>query len=86
MHLLDDDGQSLSEKNIRPAVGPDRYAKRVEVPRISFEKLSSDKRTGEPSAKVRERVEQVVLRFPDYDLISSATSRLFFYYMPPTFK
>jgi magnesium chelatase family protein len=34
----------------------DRIDIHVEVPRVSFDKLS-DKRTGEPSAKVRERVE-----------------------------
>jgi len=35
----------------------DRIDIHVEVPRVPFDKLS-DKRTGEPSAKVRERVEQ----------------------------
>ena len=34
-----------------------RYASRVEVPRVPFDKLS-DNRTGEPSAVVRERVEK----------------------------
>jgi magnesium chelatase family protein len=35
----------------------DRFDIHVEVPRVDYEKLSSD-RTGEPSAKIRERVEQ----------------------------
>jgi magnesium chelatase family protein len=43
----------------------------VEVPRVAFEKLS-DKRTGEPSATVRERVEAARTvqreRFSDTDL------------------
>ncbi len=35
----------------------DRIDIHVEVPRVDYEKLSSD-RVGEPSAKIRERVEQ----------------------------
>ena len=35
----------------------DRIDIHVEVPRVPFEKLSSQPFTGEPSAKVRERVE-----------------------------
>ena len=35
----------------------DRIDIHVEVPRVDYEKLSSD-RMGEPSAKIRERVEQ----------------------------
>ena len=38
------------------AVGPDRHAKRIEVPRVEYEKLSDD-RLGEPSAAIRKRVE-----------------------------
>ena len=47
-----------TKENFRPVApfGPDRYASRVEVPRVPFEKLRSQ-RTGEPSEKVRERVE-----------------------------
>ena len=43
-----------SKENIRPADGPDRYPCRS--PPVTFEKLS-DKRIGEPSEQVRERVD-----------------------------
>lgn len=35
---------------------PDRHAERIKVPRVDYEKLSSD-RLGEPSAAIRKRVE-----------------------------
>ncbi len=60
MHLFDVDGQELSasEKISGPLLPLDRIdtSGEVEVSRVPFEKLSSQ-RTGEPSAKVRERVE-----------------------------
>jgi magnesium chelatase family protein len=56
MHLLQRHGQPLSEADLRPAAGPHRHAERIEVPRVDYEKLSSD-RLGEPSAAIRQRVE-----------------------------
>jgi hypothetical protein len=81
MHLFYCYGQSLSEKNIRPTDGPECEASplgidiHVEVPRVPFEKLSSQ-RTGEPFAKVRERVEaaRAVQRFEETTLQTNADS------------
>ena len=51
VHLFLRDGHPLSEADLWPAVGPDRHAERVEVPRVEYEKLSDD-RLGEPSAAI----------------------------------
>jgi magnesium chelatase family protein len=50
---------SMIKRYQKKISGPllDRIDIHIEVPRVPFEKLSSD-RTGEPSAKVRQRVEQ----------------------------
>jgi len=55
MHLLHGDRHSLSEATFRPLL--DRIDIHLEVPRVQYEKLSSD-RQGEPSEKIRERVER----------------------------
>jgi magnesium chelatase family protein len=49
-------GEPLPEAHLGSAVGPHRYAKRIEVPRPEYEKLFDD-RLGEPSTAIRERVE-----------------------------
>jgi hypothetical protein len=46
---------SLSEENFRAAARSLRHAKRVDVPRVDYEKLASD-RAGESSEAVRQRV------------------------------
>jgi hypothetical protein len=64
VHRLARAGDALPESNQRTAARPHRYSFPplrsgifdVEVPRDDYEKLSSD-RIGEPSAKIRERVE-----------------------------
>ena len=56
VHLLPQHGQPLPEAHLRLPPGPDRHAKRIEVPRVEYEKLSDD-RLGEPSAAIRGRVE-----------------------------
>jgi magnesium chelatase family protein len=56
VHLLDADGAALPEAHLGPIDGPHRHAKRIEVPRVDYDKLASD-RLGEPSAEVRARVE-----------------------------
>lgn len=57
MHLLVNPSLALPETHQRPPPRPHRHAKRNEVPRVDYDKLSSD-RLGEPSAKIRERVEK----------------------------
>jgi predicted ATPase with chaperone activity len=56
MYLFDDHGLPLPEAHLRAVARPHRHASRVEVPRVDYEKLSSD-RLGEPSGTVRARVE-----------------------------
>ncbi len=46
---------ALSEENLRSAARSLRHAKRIDVPRVDYEKLASD-RVGEASEAVRQRV------------------------------
>ena len=75
MHLFLGHGHSLPEADLGPAAGPDRYAERVEVPRVEYEKLSDD-RLGEPSAAIRGRVaaarERQLRRFEGTSLTCNA--------------
>jgi len=54
MHLLQLRDHPLSKRISGPML--DHIDIHIEVPRVDYEKLSDD-RLGEPSAKVRERVE-----------------------------
>jgi hypothetical protein len=56
LYLLDDHGLPLPKAHIGAAAGPHQHASRVEVPRVDYGKLGSD-RLGEPSSAVRARVE-----------------------------
>jgi magnesium chelatase family protein len=88
VHLFHFDGQPLPfapakvRRILRPPPGPqcaaspwDRHAKRIEVPRVEYEKLT-DERLGEPSADIQARVEAARerqrRRFDGTDLLSNA--------------
>ncbi len=66
---------SLSEENFRAAARSLRHAKRIDVPRVDYEKLASD-RAGESTEAVRQRVlparEKQLTRFDSSGLTSNA--------------
>ena len=53
--VLARDRHALSEENFRAAARSLRHAERIDVPRVDYEKLASD-RAGESSEAVRQRV------------------------------
>lgn len=55
LYLLAGDGDALPEAHQRPAARSLRHAKRIEVPRVEYEKLAGD-RSGEPSEVIRAQV------------------------------
>ena len=73
--VLARDGYALPEENFRPVARSLRHAKRIEVPRVDYEKLASD-RAGESSEAVRQRVlsarEKQLARFDGSGLTSNA--------------
>src|SRR5438067_7881148 len=78
MHVHSVHGHPLPETNQRPLARPHRHAKRVEVPRVAYDKLT-DGRLGETSEKVRARVETARekqrLHFLTSGLASNADTR-----------
>ncbi len=68
-------GHEISKKNLRAIARSLRHAKRMDVPRVDYEKLASD-RAGEPSEAVRLRVlaarERQLARFDGSGLTCNA--------------
>jgi magnesium chelatase family protein len=78
VHLHPRHRHPLPETHLRPAAGPHQHAKRVEVPRVAYDKLTNH-RPGETSEKVRARVEAARekqrLRFVNSGLTCNADMR-----------